>query len=122
MEYEKLDIYESSGQEISSIAQYLLAPFILVSSSGILDIPINDYKTFNKIVKEIAPHFNKVVKITTDENQIVIRLQNLRESSKVHFMNLKENRKINAVVSDIYIQKRLQVGENHSHQKNIKLI
>ncbi|WP_428912133.1 hypothetical protein [Niallia sp. Krafla_26] len=90
--YEKLDIDELSGQEISSIAQYLLAPFILVSSNGMLEIPIKDDRTLDITIKEIAPHFKKVVKSTIDEKQVLIRLQNVRESSKMHFLNLREDR------------------------------
>ena len=109
--YEKFDIEELSGQQVSSIAQYLLAPFILVSSNGILDIPIVDDKTLDIIIKEIAPHFNKVVKITTNEKQAVIRLQHVREISKIHFMNLKESRKVNAIVNDIYSEGTSNWGE-----------
>ncbi|MGJ7919281.1 hypothetical protein [Neobacillus sp. LXY-4] len=109
--YEKLEIDEFSGQEIPSISQYLLAPFILVSSNGMLEIPIDDDKTLDIATKEIAPHFNKVVKITTDEKQVGIRLQNVRESSKIHFMNLKENRKVNAIVNDIYSEGTSSWGE-----------
>ena len=123
VEFEKLNIDESSGQEISSIAQYLLAPFILVSSNGMLDIPIVDDRTLDKVINEIAPHFIKVVKITTNERQVVIRLQNVRESSKIHFINLKEeNSKINAIVNDIYLEGTSRLGEKHSQQKNIELI
>ena len=109
--YERLDIEEPSGQQISSIAQYYLAPFILVSSNGILDIPIVDDKTLDIVIKDIAPHFNKVVKITTNEKLTDIRLQNVRESSKIHFMNLKESRKINAIVNDIYSEGTSHWGE-----------
>ena len=119
--YDRVDIEELSGQQISSIAQYLLAPFILVSSNGMLDIPIVDDKTLDIVIKDIAPHFNKVVKITTNEKLTDIRLQNVRESSKIHFMNLKENRKVNAIVNDIYSE-GTSTGEKHSHQKNLELI
>ncbi len=102
VEYDKLETGEPSGQEISSIAQYLLAPFKLVSSNGMLDIPIKDKKALDKAIKEIAPHFNKVVKITTNGEQVLIILQNIREGSKILFMNLKENCKVNAIVNDIY--------------------
>jgi len=111
VEYERLDIEEPFEQQISSIAQYFLAPFILVSSNGMLDIPIGDDKTLDIVIKEIAPHFNKVVKITTNEKQVDIRLQNARESSKIHFMNLKENRKVNAIVNDIYSEGTSSWGE-----------
>lgn len=109
--YEKLDIDEPSRKEISSIAQYLLAPFILVSSNGMFEIPIEDDKTLEIVIHEIAPHFNKVVKITTDEKQVVIRLQNVRESSKIYFLNLRENRKVNAIVNDIYSNGTSNWGE-----------
>ena len=109
--YDRLDIEEPSGQQISSIAQYYLAPFILVSSNGMLDIPIVDDKTLDIVIKDIAPHFNKVVKITTNEKLTDIRLQNVRESSKIHFMNLKENRKVNAIVNDIYSEGTSSWGE-----------
>lgn len=125
MEFEKLNIDESSGQEISSIAQYLLAPFILVSSNGMLDIPIVDDRTLDKVINEIAPHFNKVVKITTNERQVVIRLQNVRESSKIHFINLKENRKINAIVNDIYSEGTSSWGETFTakeYRVNLELV
>ena len=74
VEYERLDIEGS----------VFLAPFILVSSNGMLDIPIVDDKILDISIKEIAPHFNKVERITTNEQQVVIRLQNVRESSKIH--------------------------------------
>lgn len=111
VEYERLDIEAPFGKQISSIAQFFLAPFILVSSNGMLDIPIVDDKILDIAIKEIAPHFNKVVKITTNEKQVVIRLQDVRESSKIHFMNLKENRKVNAIVNDIYSEGTSNWGE-----------
>lgn len=111
MEYERLDIEAPFGKKISSIAQFFLAPFILVSSNGMLDIPIVDDKILDITIKEIAPHFNKVERITTNEKQVVIRLQNVKESSKIHFINLKENRKVNAIVNDIYSEGTSSWGE-----------
>lgn len=123
--YEKFAIEELSGQQVSSIAQYLLAPFILVSSNGILDIPIVDDKTLDIVIKEIAPHFNKVVKITTNEKQAVIRLQHVREISKIHFMNLKESCKVNAIVNDIYSEGTSNWGEiftSKEYRVNLELV
>lgn len=125
VEYEKVDIDEPSGQEISSIAQYLLAPFLLVSSNGMLDIPIVDDKTLDIVIKDIAPHFDKVIKTTTNEKLTDIRLQNIRESSKIHFMNLKEHRKINAIVNDIYSEGTSNWGETFTpkeYRVNLDLI
>lgn len=115
--YEKLEVDEPSGKEISSIAQYVLAPFILVSSNGMFDIPIVDDKTLDIVMKDIAPHFNKVVKITTNEKQVDIRLQNVRENSNIHFINLKENRKVNAIVNDIYSEGTLNRGETFTRKE-----
>lgn len=99
--YEKLTVEEPFDQPISSLAQYFLAPFLLVDSNGIFDIPAVDKIIQDIVIKEIAPHFNKTVKVSY-ENQIIIRVQNVKESSKTHFLNLIKNHRVNAIVNDLY--------------------
>jgi hypothetical protein len=103
VEYEKLYIEEPCERNISSLTQYFLAPFILVDSNGILDIPVFDNDIQNIVLKEIAPHFSRVTKVTINNN-VNIRVQKIKESSKIRFLNQVNNRSINAIVNDIYLQ------------------
>lgn len=111
--YEKLVNEVCSEQKMSSLTQYLLAPFLLVDSNGILDIPIFDKTSESKVLKEIAPHFNKVEKITID-SQILIRVQKVREESKAQFLDLNKSNKINAIVKDIYADGNVDWEESFS--------
>ncbi len=99
--YEKLIVEEPYELQLSPLAQYFLAPFILIDSNGILDIPVMHNFIHDKVIREIAPHFNEISKVTSD-NQVKLRLQNIRESSKTHFLNVFNNHRLNAIVNDIY--------------------
>jgi hypothetical protein len=99
--YEKLIVEESVERQISSLTQYFLAPFILVDSNGILDIPVFDNDIQDIVLKDIAPHFNRVTKVKT-KNQVILRVQNVRESSQIQFLNQIKNGRINEIVNEIY--------------------
>ncbi|MEK5038859.1 hypothetical protein [Sporosarcina sp. FSL K6-3457] len=99
--FEELIVEQSLNLELTSLAQYFLAPFLLVDSNGVLDLSAKDKSIYDRIVREIAPHFNKPIKITS-ENQVMLRLQNIKERSKIHFLSLLKNQRLNAIVNDIY--------------------
>ncbi|MDH5160314.1 hypothetical protein [Heyndrickxia oleronia] len=100
MSSEKLEAKETNDQP-SSLAQYIMAPFILVDSNGINDIPVFDKISQEVVLEEIAPHFSELKKITIDD-QLFIRVQNVKESSKNSFLNLVKNNRLNKIVNDIY--------------------
>ncbi len=109
--YEKLNIEDHFDPQISSLAQYFIAPFILVGSNGILDIPVFDNDIQDIVFKEIAPHFSRVTKVTTNNN-VMIRVQKIKHSSKIRFMNQLKDRSINSIVNDIYSQEATRWEEN----------
>lgn len=100
MSSEKFETKETSDQP-SSLAQYIMAPFILVDSNGMNDIPVFDYVIKKLVLEEIAPHFSELKKIAID-HKMFIRVQNVKESSKNIFLNLIKNCRINQIVNDIY--------------------
>lgn len=108
--FEKLVIDASSELIFSPLAQYFLAPFILIESNGILDIPFRSKFTYDKVLKEVATHFNKVIKITED-NQVTLSMQDVRESSKAYFLDLYNNNSLNAIVTDLFKNSSTGWGE-----------
>lgn len=99
--YEELLDNVTSKNNLSSLAQYFLAPFILIEPNGILDIPATDEFVHDKIVREIAPHFCEKQKISIG-NRVTIRLKSVRENSKAEFLNLLNRNEINAIVKDLF--------------------
>lgn len=91
------------AERLSTLSQYFLAPFIFVSTNGILEIPIFHKEIEERILQELAPHFNKVTKIKID-NETQIKLQDIKDHSKLLFKKKVDNGKLNAIVSNIYSQ------------------
>lgn len=99
--FEEIIIKAPSELQLSPLAQYFLAPFILIESNGMLDIPVRTKFIYNKVVNEIAVHFNKVSKVT-DDNQVTLSMQDVRGSSKTYFLDLYNSNSLNAIVTDLY--------------------
>ncbi|WOV83068.1 hypothetical protein PGH26_08970 [Sporosarcina jeotgali] len=98
---EKLIVKKPCEQHLSPLAQYFLAPFVLIESNGVLDIPIMDRIIHDQVMEEIAPHFNGISKITAD-GQVMLSMQNVIESSTTQFINLLNNELLNPIVADVY--------------------
>ncbi len=99
--FDKVIIEASSDLELTPLAQYFLAPFILIESNGVLDVPVKTKLIYDKVLEEVATHFKKVIKITEDK-QVTLSMQDIRESSKAYFLDLYNNNSLNAIVTDVY--------------------
>ncbi|UJF35542.1 hypothetical protein [Paenibacillus hexagrammi] len=102
-QFENVVVNKSANQQLSSLAQFFIAPNILVDSNAIWHIPVSEEVIYNQVTKEIAPHFEKTSKVTNG-NQVQIMLQNISESSRIMFMDLFSSNKINPIVLDLYSQ------------------
>jgi len=115
---------ELINEELSSITQFILAPFLFVGTDGEFSIPFQDTKTEEMILSEIAPHFHIVRKINSG-NEHYLTVKGIKESSLNKFSQLVEEGKMNPIVEDLYSPRNRSWGGNFpskEYRVNLDLI
>ncbi|MCP3773539.1 hypothetical protein NLX71_09470 [Paenibacillus sp. MZ04-78.2] len=99
--FEEVTNINLADQQLSSIAQFFIAPFIYINPNGVLHIPIGKEFIYEKLIEEVAPHFERIRKVTSGE-QVQVMLENVKETSKENFLSVFNTGNINAIALDLY--------------------